>query len=110
MVILTPDSGDNSKAYFIGGPYVGIVYNQSGTRHFSPWGTSVSIAPGADFYLIFQIQYLTIGSFRATINGIAGDTFSGTSTVNNGYGNQAPGATFREIEIFLNGLYVRTTC
>ena len=114
MVILVADSSDNSKAYFIGGPLVGIVYNQTGVigRQFSPGGnTPVNINPGSDFYLIFQIQYIVIGSFSGNVvNGIPGDSFSGTATVNNGFGSQNPGATFREIEIFLNGLYVRSNC
>lgn len=105
MVILTADSSSNSKAYFIGGPYVGIVYNQSGVRHFTTYGTPVTINPGSDFYLIFKIQYVNVGSFSGS-----GDSFSGTATMNNGYMAQAEDATFRELEIFLNGLYVRPTC
>jgi len=107
MVILTADSSENSKAYFIGGPYVGIVYNQSGVRSFATYGTPVTINPGSDFYLIFEIQYVNVG--KGTFSG-SGDSFSGTATMNNGYLAQAEDATFRELEIFLNGLYVRPTC
>ena len=103
MVILTADASSNSKPYFIGGPYVGIIYNRTGVRQFTGAGTSVTLNPGNDYYLIFQITQEVIGGFTAP-----GDSFSGTAAMNNAYGALAEGASFTELDVFLNGLYVRT--
>ena len=105
MVILTADASDASKPWFIGGPYVGIVYNQSGIRQFTPAGTNVPINPGGDYYLVFQLTQQNLSPKSPTA---PGDSFSGTAAMNNGYGTSAEDASFRQVDVFLNGLYVRT--
>ncbi len=107
MVILTADAASSSKPWYIGGPYVGIVYNQSGVRHFAARGTNVAINPGNDYYLIFQITQQNLSPKTPTP---PGDSFSGTAAMNNGYGASGEDASFRQIDVFLNGLYVRTGC
>ena len=109
MVVLAADATDNSKVWFIGGPYYGIVRNQSGVQQFSPAGTEVTISPGADFYLIYQVDKTDGVNLGSNPNPTPpGDTFSGTATINNGYDGQAVGPSFRAVEIFLDGLFVRT--
>jgi hypothetical protein len=110
MVILTADSTPNSKAYYVGGPLAGVVSNQTcpTCQEFDAAGTPVTIESNQDFYLIFQITYLNFGGGTPTFAS-PGDAFSGTATVNNGYGAQNPGVNFREVEVFLNGLFVMTT-
>jgi hypothetical protein len=99
LVILTARSGPNSKQFFIGGPYVGIVWKNK----FYGYGTSVTVQPGDDFYLIFRIIYMNYG---APSSG-SGDLFSGTATVNNGYSNLNENVNFKTYVIFLDGRYVR---
>ncbi|MGD0175545.1 MAG: hypothetical protein ABSC50_01825 [Candidatus Bathyarchaeia archaeon] len=106
MIILAADSSSNSKVFFFGGPYYGIVRNQSGVQQFTLAGTPVTISPGQDYYLIYQITQVNFSGGLTD----PGDSFSGTAAMNNGYNAQAEDATFRELEVFLNGLYVRTTC
>lgn len=106
MVILTADSTPNAKAYFIGGPYVGIVRNVTGVQQFTGAGVQVSISAGQDYYLIFQINQVTPSNLSPSDFHPPGDSFSGTATVNNGYGSWAKDASFREIEIFLDPLFV----
>lgn len=108
MVILTADSTPNSKAYYIGGPYAGIVYNKTGVQTFAGAGQNVTISPDSDFYLIFTITYFNFGGGTPTF-APPGDAFSGTATMNNGYWAQAKGPTFQELQVFLNGLFLLTT-
>lgn len=105
LVILTARADSNRKQYFIGGPYVGIVLKNGLTNSFYPYRTvpPPTVQPGTEFYLIFKITNMNVGSFS-----VPGESFTGTATINNGYSTQAQGATFRQFVIYLDGLYVRT--
>jgi hypothetical protein len=98
MVIETATAPANQKRAFIGGNYVGIVWK----GQFHPYGIPVTVQPGDDFYLIFKITSMDLGSETGS-----GDAFTGTAVVNNAFANQAEGATYRAFTIYLDGLYVR---
>jgi hypothetical protein len=110
MVILAADSSSNAKVFYMGGPLYGVVYNDTlGNQQFFLAGTSnppyATIPAGHDFYLIYKVINVDVGSLTDP-----GDTFSGTATVNNGYGSQNQGPGFRAVEVFLDGVFVRTRC
>ena len=104
MEILTALSSSNQKEYFLGGDYVGIVWKDT----FYSYGIPVAVQPGDDFYLIFRITSMNLGSpLAGKITG-SGQSFTGTAVMNNGFSNQAENDnTFRQFTIYLDGLYVR---
>jgi hypothetical protein len=105
LIISTADAASNSKAYFVGGPLVGVIYPTFPAK-FTAAGTPVTIDPGARFILIFSILTTSLTGSASAAN----DIFSGTATVNNGAGSQAEDSSFRALAIYLDGLYVRSAC
>jgi hypothetical protein len=109
MIMTVSDATSNAKSYFIGGPLLGVVYPllpANGGPQFTPAGTSVSIAPGARFILIFKIVATSVTSSSSDPSN---DVFSGTASVSNGAGS-TPGIGFRQAAIYLDGFYIRSTC
>jgi hypothetical protein len=99
IILILADSSPNQKQFFIGGPLAGIVYPITpapGT--FTPAGNYVTIKPGDQFIMIFRMTRYSGWS--------AGQSFSGTATVN----NQKMDSNFRAFSIYLDGLYVRSAC
>ena len=111
LTILTARSSSNSKQYFLGGPYVGIVLG----NQFYPYGTNVVVQPGQTFYLIFKIMFMNYSAGTGS-----GDLFTGSATVNNlgpAYGwpsgatsGPSIGGGYQGFVISLDGLYVRNKC
>lgn len=108
LIVQVASSASDNKVYFIGGPLVGVVYpvSPSGLNNAGVFKTSATISPGARFILVFQIIYTNASIGSASPSGLV---FSGTATVNNG-ASSPPSSSFRELAIYLDGLYVRSSC
>jgi hypothetical protein len=98
LVIETANAPSNQKRAFIGANYFGIVLKDK----FYSWGTTVTIQPGDEFYLIFKVINYFLGSETGS-----GDAYTGTAVMNNAYSNLAEDASFRSYTIYLDGLYMR---
>jgi hypothetical protein len=98
LVIETANAPSMQKRAFIGGNYFGIVLGNT----FYKYGTTVTVQPNDEFYLIFQVVNYNLGSETGS-----GDAYTGTAVVNNAYSNLAEGTAFRAYTIYLDGLYVR---
>jgi hypothetical protein len=98
LVIETANAPSNLKRAFIGANYFGIVLDDN----FYSYGTTVTVQPGDEIYLIFQVINYFLGSETGS-----GDAYTGTAVMNNAYSNLAQGATFQSYSIYLDGLYVR---
>jgi len=96
LVISAADASSNAKQYFLGGTLLGTYYK--GT--FYAAGTSATIQPNDNFYLIFIITNWTQG-----INA-AGLVFTGTGA----FTNRMQDGTYSGGEVMLDGLYDRTSC
>ena len=101
LILLTAVSGANSKQYFIGADYVGIVTTVN--NQFYGYGTLVTVQPGQTFYLIYEVVQT---NYSPPSSG-SGDLFTGTATVNNGFSTQNEGSSYQAFSILLDGLYVR---
>lgn len=98
LVIVTAAAGENSKEYFLGADFFGTYYKGI----FYAAGSSPSIGPNDNFYLIFVLS----GSAEHIGNGAAGLLFTGTAA----FTNELQDTTYSGGEVLLDGLYDRTSC
>jgi hypothetical protein len=96
LVISTASSGANSKVFFVGGVFFGTYYK--GVFYGS--GSSPTIYPNENFYLIFKMTYYTQNISAP------GLVFTGTAAIT----NQLKDQMYYGGEVLLDGLYIRPSC